>query len=236
MLTELIELQRHINEQVSASIATMADGGSAWLLLSLMLMALAFGAVHALTPGHNKAVLATYVAGSQMQMMRALATALLLSFVHISMAVLIALFSLPLVSVALGSVGRAPELEAISRAMIGMIGLWMIWRAARGSQFHPNQSSVLGFTAGLIPCPLTLFAMTLAMARGVPVAGIAFALGMMGGVAIILSAVALTTWTIRQRFSALLLQSPQHLHLASRSLEGTAGILLVLMAVKELFR
>jgi ABC-type nickel/cobalt efflux system permease component RcnA len=44
--------------------------------------------------------------------------------------------------------------------------------------------------AGLIPCPLTLFAMFLALARGVPEAGLTFALSMMTGVGLTLAAVA----------------------------------------------
>jgi len=44
------------------------------------------------------------------------------------MSVLIALLSLPLVSVALGSVGRAPLLEDISRGLLGVIGLWILLR------------------------------------------------------------------------------------------------------------
>ncbi|MEX0408828.1 hypothetical protein ABGN05_24600 [Aquibium sp. LZ166] len=55
-----------------------------------------------------------------------LAVSLVLSFVHVGTSVLIALLSLPLVSVALGSVGRAPLLEDISRGLLGAIGLWML--------------------------------------------------------------------------------------------------------------
>jgi ABC-type nickel/cobalt efflux system permease component RcnA len=40
------------------------------------------------------------------------------------------------------------------------------------------------------PCPLTLFAMFLALARGVPEAGLTFALSMMTGVELTLAAVA----------------------------------------------
>lgn len=46
---------------------------------------------------------------------------------------MIALFFPPLVSVALGSVGRAPLLEDLSRRLLGLIGLWMLSQAFRGT-------------------------------------------------------------------------------------------------------
>ncbi|MBW8283288.1 MAG: hypothetical protein K0M55_06780 [Rhizobium sp.] len=58
--------------------------------------------------------------------------------------------------------GSSPLLEHLSRGLIGLIGIWMIWRgmsAARHRHSHRDGAS-FGFIAGLIPCPLTLFVMT----------------------------------------------------------------------------
>ena len=49
---------------------------------------------------------------------------------------------------------------------------------------------MVGVVAGLIPCPLTLFVMFLSLARGVPEAGLTFALAMITGVGLTLAAVA----------------------------------------------
>ena len=73
-----------------------------------------------LTPGHSKAVLATYLTGSSAGMTRGLAVSIALTVTHVTMAVLIALFSLPLVSVMLGSAGSAPLLEDVSRGLLGV--------------------------------------------------------------------------------------------------------------------
>lgn len=62
-----------------------------------------------------------YLTGSTSSVPRGLAVPLLLSGVHVGMSVLIALLSLPLVSIALGSVGRAPLLEALSRGRLGTL-------------------------------------------------------------------------------------------------------------------
>ena len=66
-------------------------------------MGILFGAAHALTAGHSKAVLATYLAGKPFGLARGLGVSLALSFTHVTMAVVIALLSLPLVTITLGS-------------------------------------------------------------------------------------------------------------------------------------
>jgi ABC-type nickel/cobalt efflux system permease component RcnA len=196
-------------------------------------MGIVFGAVHAMTPGHSKSVLATYLTGSSAGLGRSLTVSLVLSFTHVTSAVLIALLSLPLVSVALGSVGRAPMLEDVSRGLLGLIGAWMLWRAVRHPlHAHGDQEGVaVGIMAGLIPCPLTLFVMTFAMIRGVPEAGIAFAVTMMAGVAFTLSVVALVTVFFRNQLANLLRSRPKLVAVVTRSLEAVAGTILVAVAL-----
>ncbi|RUV80638.1 ABC transporter permease, partial [Mesorhizobium sp. M1A.F.Ca.IN.022.07.1.1] len=140
--------------------------------MAFLPMSVVFGAAHALTPGHSKAVLATYLPGSDAKVARGLLVSITLSITHVTIAVIIAALSLPLVSVALGSVGRAPLLEDVSRGLLGLIGVWMIWRASSHGHHLKHEGEAVGFMAGLIPCPLTLFVMTFAMSRGVPVAGL----------------------------------------------------------------
>ena len=96
-------------------------------------------------------MLATYLAGSEAKIARGLLTSLTLSFTHVTIAVLIAVLSLPLVSIALGSVGRAPLLEDISRGLLGLIGAWMLWRALRHGHHHKHEGEAVGVMAGLFP-------------------------------------------------------------------------------------
>ncbi len=150
------------------------------------------------------------------------------------MSVLIALLSLPLVSVALGSVGRAPLLEDISRGLLGVIGLWMLWQGLRATGHSHGQGLAAGLAAGLIPCPLTLFVMTFAISRGVPEAGVAFAAVMMIGVAIILGTVALAAVLFRQQLLRLLATRPRAVDGVTRSIQVLAGLVLVIVSVNAI--
>jgi nickel/cobalt exporter len=91
--------------------------------------------------------------GSEAKIGRGLLVSVTLSFTHVTVAVLIAVLSLPLVLIALGSVGRASLLEDISRGLLGLIGLWMLWSSL--GHGHKHVGEAVGVVAGLIPCPLT---------------------------------------------------------------------------------
>jgi nickel/cobalt transporter (NicO) family protein len=197
----LIAAQRWIQAAVSDDLSTYAATREWTLLAAVFPLGLLFGAIHALTPGHGKAVLASYVVGSRLALTRGLAVAGTLASVHVLSAVVLAFTAAWLVTRTLGGAGRAPALENISRGMLIAIGLWLFVRAIRGQTHRHGEGLMVGVIAGLIPCPLTLFAMFLALSRGVPEAGLTFAPAMMFGVAFTLGAVA--TGTILARDTVL---------------------------------
>jgi ABC-type nickel/cobalt efflux system permease component RcnA len=236
MFQDIVGFQREISLAFATHIQTFANGGGWSAFLVYLPMGILFGATHALTPGHSKTILATYLAGSPLGLVRGLTVSLALSFTHVTMSVLIALLSLPLVSISLGSVGRAPVLEDISRGLLGLIGMWMLYRAFRQTPHLHDQGEgvAFGFVAGLVPCPLTLFVMTFAISRGVPEAGVAFAVTMTMGVALTLSVVAAATILFRQSIVHVIENRAVLLDSIRRAIEGTAGLALTVIAIREL--
>ena len=188
-------------ETLAEHIKAFAAGGGWTAFLAFLPLDIVFGAVHAMTPGHSKALLATYLTGSSAGIGRGLIVSTALSFTHVTMAVLIAWFSLPLVSRTLGSAGDAPVLENLSRGLLGLTGIWMLWIAFfRTPHVHgEGEGLAVGMMAGLIPCPLTLFVMSFAMSRGVPLAGALFAVVMMLGIMVTHSVTALAVVLFRQQ-------------------------------------
>lgn len=235
----VIDIQRDIYLGFAAHIKAYASGTGWSAFLGFLPMGITFGAIHAVTPGHSKSILATYLAGSSAGMLRGLLVSLALSFMHVTMSVIIALFSLPLVSIMFGGTGAgsSPILESVSRGLLGLIGIWMLW-SALFRESHPDsdqQGIVVGLSAGLIPCPLTLFVMTFAISRGVPEAGILFALVMMVGVALTLSAVALTAVFFRQQMMHMFETRPRLISRLTKGLQALSGAILILVAAHELW-
>src|SRR4051794_873850 len=140
-------------------------------------------------------------------------------------------------ALAIISLRRAPLAEDISRALLVLIGAWFILRAARGHAHHPKQEGIaVGFIAGLIPCPLTLFVMVTAQARAVPLAGLMFAASMFLGIALTLGAVAALAIFGRDAATSVLTRHGASIVAVGRLLDGVAGVLLVGFGLRELLR
>lgn len=197
----LVALQRDILNEVASILRMYAETGDWGPLLVFAPWVAVFGAAHALTPGHSKTVLAFWLAGTGARRGEALRTAFILAATHIGMSVVIVLLTLPVVTMARGEAGRAPLLEDLSHILLGLAGLWLILQGLR-RQAHAH-GRWFGVVAGLVPCPLTLFVMTFASAKGVVLVGIAFAAVSMLGVFLVLGIVALAAATLGQVALAL---------------------------------
>lgn len=223
----LLTLQQSIREVLTAQFSQYAATSDVAILASLIPFGVLFGAVHALTPGHSKMLLASYVLGSRLSTIRSLAVSFSLAFVHVVSAVVVALVAAALVKRTLVGAGRAPSLEFVSGALLAILGAWLLWRGLRNQPHFHNEGIAVGAIAGLVPCPLTLFTMFLAQSRGVPEFGIAFAGMMMIGVAVTLSAVAAATAFARTRLISVI---EKHGKSATRALRGfdiASGTLLI---------
>jgi nickel/cobalt exporter len=230
----LVELQRW----VYGSITTYLDAFSAtgdWLSLTTVLpLGIVFGAIHALTPGHGKTVLASYLVGSRLAILRSVVVAGVLSVTHVASAVLLALVGAPLLSRTITGAGRSDILEDVSRGLIALIGVWLVVRALRGKQHLHGEGLMVGFVAGLIPCPLTLFVMFLSLSRGIPEAGLTFAVAMLLGISLTLASVAIATTLARDRLAHLIDRHGKSVDRLARALDAIAGALLVIIGVRAL--
>ena len=235
MLEQLIAWQKWIYAALSADLSAFATTRDWWALAAVLPVGIVFGAVHALTPGHGKAVLASYLVGSRLALLRATAIAGVQALTHVGSAVILALVAAPLVTRTLGGVGRAPALELLSRGLLIAIGVWLVFRAVRGRNHPHGEGLAVGVVAGLVPCPLTLFAMFYALSRGVPEAGVTFAVAMMLGVAFTLSAVALVTVLARDWVVSFTARHGASLDKLGRALDGASGVLLIVVAARELW-
>jgi nickel/cobalt exporter len=232
----LIAVQGSIRQAITADLGAFAATRD-WAALALVLpFGIVFGAVHALTPGHGKTVLASYLAGSRLAVLRSFGVAGALALTHVSSAVVLALLAVPLITRTLGGAGQAPLLENISRGLLALIGLWLIVRAMRGRTHHHDEGTgiMVGVVAGLVPCPLTLFTMFFAITRGVPEAGLTFALSMLLGVGLTLASVAALVVVARERFITIVTRHGTSLEQMSRLLEGLTGFVLVVVGLREL--
>lgn len=236
MFQFLYEVQLAIRGSLTGAVEGFARSGDWGVLLAMMPLGIVFGAAHAMTPGHSKSILATYVLGSGLKPWRAILTSLILAATHITSAVLLAVIANNLITRTLVGAGRAPALENLSRYMLVAIGLWLVLRAWRGRPHVHGEGYMAGFAAGLVPCPLTLFVMTLAVSRGVTEAGLTFAVAMFLGVAAVLVSIAAAVAWARIWAEGFMGRHGARLAVASRWLDTVAGLALITIALHELSR
>jgi nickel/cobalt exporter len=232
MMETLVDLQRWVYESITAYLTAFSASGD-WISLGTVLpLGIVFGAVHALTPGHGKTILASYLVGSRLAVARSIGVAATLSATHVVSAVLLALVGAPLLSRTITGAGRSEVLEDVSRGLIGLIGLWLLVRALRGKRHVHGEGWAVGFVAGLVPCPLTLFVMFFALSRDVPEAGLTFAAAMLAGITLTLSAVAVAATLAREGLSHLVERHGDYIERLGRTLDALAGVLLIVIGVR----
>ena len=88
----LFSVQRWIYASLTADLSSFAVTRD-WVALAAVLpLGVVFGAVHALTPGHGKTVLASYLVGSRLAAVRSLGVAGVLALTHVGSALTIPQF------------------------------------------------------------------------------------------------------------------------------------------------
>lgn len=137
--------QQNFYSKLSATLRAMRGEKAFAAGWTLMLLSFAYGVFHAAGPGHGKAVISTWLLATESELKRGV----LISFMS---AIIQALTAIVLVSVlflvvaSVGSTARnvAGVLESASYALIGLLGLYLIWTAA---------SLLMARRAAAVPAP-----------------------------------------------------------------------------------
>ena len=200
----------------------------------LAAVAFLFGMVHAFMPGHGKTVLVSYHLGRRGRVLEGIATGALLASTHVGMAIVFVLAGIAVISRSLAVAGRAPAFETASAVSIVVIGAYLLLRSLWSSQHrHAADGNVLAVVTGLVPCPLTTFILTYALARGKLAAGFAAIGGMLVGVMVTLVSFAVAAVVARQKLLALLTRTEGVRRCLGRSMEliGALGVLALGLAM-----
>lgn len=126
----LADFQRRANAQISFHMNAMEGSDDLVALLLALAVAFAYGAVHALGPGHGKFVIVSYFLGREARVMRGVVMAVQISIVHVIAAVSIVWLADIVLRGGFGiGLSDVPEVRAASFLIIVGIGLYMLYRA-----------------------------------------------------------------------------------------------------------
>lgn len=191
---------------------------SPWLLTLALATAFLMGALHSLSPGHGKAMVAAYLVGSQGRVRDAVLLGGVVSLTHTAGVFLLG-GGLLLVSQYMDARSIHPWIGVASGALIFVIGYWMLARRALGSGAHdhdhhhdhgPGRDGVtggsllsLGVAGGMVPCPSAIVVLLAAVAVGRTGFGLALVLAFSLGLSMVLVGIGILTVTASRRLAAL---------------------------------
>jgi nickel/cobalt exporter len=117
-------------------IKTSNPYAAAW---TLMFLSFGYGIFHAAGPGHGKTVISAWLLATENELKRGVVIAFLSSIIQALVAILLVSVLLLIVASA-GSTAKdvAGFLESASYAMIGAMGLYLIWTALRPVHHHDH--------------------------------------------------------------------------------------------------
>ena len=182
------------------------------VLLLLLLAAFGWGAVHALSPGHGKAMVAAYLVGTRGTPRQAVALGATVTVTHTAGVVLLGVVALTLSQYVLPE-DLYPWLNLVAGLLVLGVGAAVLrGRLARQARTHhhhhhdhapPEKLSArglvaMGASAGLIPCPSALVVLLGAVAQHQIALGLVLIVAFSAGLAATLTGLGLAVvWTTR---------------------------------------
>ncbi|WP_320171424.1 nickel ABC transporter permease [Maridesulfovibrio sp.] len=179
LMTRITMAQKEIRDRLtgfSTEIRKNHFGKSFWLFLAFTF---AYGAVHALGPGHGKSVVCAYFISRPGSILTAAFMSWLISVVHVGSAtVTVCLAYLLLKNGMSGFENFNNHMQTASFLLIAAIGLWMTVEAvfsfrgrncncsnARGATL--KETAAVAFVTGIIPCPGAAIILVYTLSAGI---------------------------------------------------------------------
>ncbi len=178
---------------------------SPWLLAFSVLVAIALGALHALSPGHGKAVMAGYLVGTRGRRRQAVVLGVTITATHTA-----GVFGLGLITLYAANLITPerlyPWLTLLSGVLILGIGGGLLLNRARAALHHHDHDHehlatsgriggrrliALGISGGLIPCPSALVVLLAAISLHRVLVGMTLIVAFSAGLALVLTGIGL---------------------------------------------
>ena len=189
------------------------------ILLSLLVAAF-WGAAHALTPGHGKAIVAGYLVGSRGRPRHAVLLGLIVTVTHT-----IGVFALGIVTLLLSQFvvpeRLYPWLTVVSGLLVVAVGSAVLAKRVRHRRAHAHEHQHdhdhgydtrglfgVGVAAGLLPCPSALVVLLSAIALHRIGLGLALILAFSLGLATTITCIGLVAVLARRAFARFSLDGP----------------------------
>jgi nickel/cobalt transporter (NicO) family protein len=156
LMSWVAETQQRMQRELAASVKRLKSGNAIAAALALAGLSFLYGVVHAVGPGHGKAIISSYVVANEETVRRGV----LISFLAAGLQAVTAVVLVGVLLIALNATGLqvnawVNQLESVSYALIALVGLYLLstqllrlWRRYRGSNALEPVASHAGHVHG----------------------------------------------------------------------------------------
>ena len=147
LLSWVADTQQSMQRELAMSVKRLKSGNAVGAVMALAGLSFLYGVIHAVGPGHGKAIISSYVVANEETVRRGI----MISFIAAALQALTAILLVSVLLIGLNATGLrvnawANQLETVSYAMIALVGLYLLstqslrlWRSYRDGS--PAQSS-----------------------------------------------------------------------------------------------
>jgi len=183
------EANHYFNTELSSHFRAI-DQGNIMPMVLIFALSFGYGVVHAIGPGHGKALVAGYLLANPTKRSHVFQIGFMIAIVHALSALVVTLVATYLIQISAMKLFRQvnPPLFQISGGLIVLMGCWLlydVWRSRNITKesIRPHNSRFgVVVLAGIVPCPgvitLCFFAITLGHIGIGMIAAIFMSLGM----------------------------------------------------------
>jgi ABC-type nickel/cobalt efflux system permease component RcnA len=239
-----------------ASLIDHEELGLGFVLLAIVIAAF-WGAAHALTPGHGKAIIAAYLVGSRGTPRHALLLGLIVTITHTA-----GVFALGIVTLALSELfvpeQLYPWLNLVSALLVIGVGITVLrlrvreWTRPRPHHHHHHDGEghhhhdhdhvpapgsglrgliAVGISGGLLPCPTALVVLLAAISLHRVAFGLLLIVAFSLGLASVISGIGLLAVTAKRAFGRVSFDGP-----VVRALPAVSALVVLTLGVAMTLR
>jgi ABC-type nickel/cobalt efflux system permease component RcnA len=241
----LIALQYEINSYISSTIRSLNDENSFSVSLLILGIAFLYGLVHAIGPGHGKALVALYFTSNKSNYKKAFKMGYLISIIH-AISALIFTFGIFFIIKRMFR-QNFNELShitmLISAVMIMLVGLYLIYEAYKDKgkiekkvKTKNRSELAVAFSAGVVPCPGVMTIVLFNIVLGNYILGIMSAIAMSIGMGLTISLAGIFSIAINKKSTTLLDKKTYILEMLGGFLILLLGSFLLLGALGHVHR
>lgn len=247
-LIKIAVWQQQLNQKMAILTRQARETGSLRPLLSLIIIAFAYGVLHAAGPGHGKAVALSYIISRGRKIGSSILFGNLIAFFHgLSGAFLVLVLHFVLRKGFSGSLEVTTRTtQLISYSLIVVLGACMLvtsiysWRRKTGNtepdgpgRFHQRQKGPIGIAmaVGMVPCPGVVMVMLFSFSLNLVGLGLLLALFMTLGMAVTISMVVVAGLTGKNLAIGVLKRRQRLANIMGRLTEAGAALMVMTLGL-----